>query len=133
VEVDHGGFEGFVAEEVLDGAGIGSGAHGVGGEGVTQGVWGDAAGDAETVDGGPDLLGDAFIGGVPAVACADAVGGEEELPGEFSGGVAIFLGESAGELDEAIANGEITLMQDAACGEVSLQGGDHEAGEDGEA
>jgi hypothetical protein len=77
VDVDHGGGEVPVAEELLDGADVGAVFEEVGGEGVAQGVAGGAAAGEGALDGWLDGLLDGALEDlfVPVVAAALAGGG----------------------------------------------------------
>src|SRR5882672_10468865 len=86
VDVDHRGRDVAVAEELLDGPDVVAGLEEMGGEGVTEGVTGDAFGEAGT--GGGELDGALEHGLVDVGAAPEmgrmvkvkARGGEEPLP-----------------------------------------------------
>ena len=57
------------------------------------------------------------------------MGGEEVLPGEFAGGVGVFFGQGVGEVDFAIAGGEVFFVEEADAFDLALQVGDNGFGQ----
>lgn len=134
-----GGFDGFVAEEALDGADIGAGLEEVGGEGVAEAVWGEAFIDLGVAGGLADEVLEGGVGDVVAAAGAGVgvlggpFGGEEPLPFPGGAGVLVFSGEAFWEPDW----GEVALAVGGVEGfealEVFFEWEDEFFGEDGDA
>ena len=116
VEVDHGGGDVGVAEDVLEGADVGVGIEEMGGEAVPEDVAGDALGDV-------GFLGCFFelpLHGVfeEVVAgeftrfrmCAEFGCREEKAPGEIGGGVGVFSLEGEGKVDGGTVGLEVLLV-----------------------
>lgn len=110
-----------MAKPVLDGLDVVAGTHGVTGEGVAQCVRGDARGEASGSTGNAHLFSDSFIGSVPTVLSANDGGREQPLPAEFAGSVFVFHGKPTRQLNEAVAIGEVNIMERLAPGEMPLQ------------
>ncbi len=127
VGVDHGGAHIFVTEEFLDGADVVAVLKKVGSEGMAEGVAGDAFGQAGLLGGLAD--GALQAGGVYVVAAllagarvAGASGSRKEvLPAEFASGVGVFFGQGVGEIDFAIAGGQVFLVQEADAFDLAAQ------------
>ncbi len=115
--VDHGGLDIFVAEEFLDGADVIVVFEQVGGEGMAEGMAGDALVYTSRYGGCAD--GPLQAARIQVVATGDAgtwiyrklIGWENVLPEPFAGRVGIFAVERIGEIDGAIALGQIFLVQ----------------------
>ncbi len=105
-----------MAEELLDGADVVAVLEQVGGEGVAEGVTGDALGEAG--QGGGLLDGALEAGGAEVVAadvtCAriggEAGGGEDELPDPIAAGGGELAVEGVREEDEPLAGSQVALV-----------------------
>jgi len=147
VGVDHGGFDISMAEEFLDGADVPSavlrvnsaGFEEVGGEAVAKGVGGDVFADF----GGQGSLAHGFLDAAFVEVMATdhagtgvygkAVGGEDVLPDPFAGGVGVFFGQGVGEVDGAVAGGQVGVVQLFGLLELEAERFDGAGGEHGEA
>jgi hypothetical protein len=101
-----------VAEKGLDLADVVAGLEEVGGEGVAEGVAGDALGDGGAACGGDDGAVEGGGVGVPSGGAAGLVaaedgGGEDELPGEFVTGTGALVAEGVGDGGVAAAAGDV--------------------------
>ncbi len=138
VGVDHGGFEAFVAEEFLDDADVVALDEEVGGEGVAEGVAGDAGVEAGELGGdGDGFLEDGFVEMVAAELVGFevqvvAVGGEEPLPGPGLAGGGGFSVEGEWEFYPAGTALEILLVLFSYLLDVGSEGSVEGGGQDGE-
>jgi hypothetical protein len=104
-------------QQFLDGTDVVPGLQEVGGEGVAKGVGGDGFGDAGSACGFPD--GPLKGSRVQVVAPDDARTGvrretrgrEDPLPAPFSFSIGVLAGQGIGEIDGAIALGQVLLVE----------------------
>lgn len=150
--VNHGSAHVFVAEEFLDGTDVPSTTLRVnstvleemGGEGVAEGVGGDAFAKARFLNG---LFDGALEGGWVEVMAEEALPpgpfakhplgaprgrgksgvagelrcGEEVLPDEFAGGVGVFGCQGVWQVDFAEAGGEVFFVEEADAFDLTAQ------------
>lgn len=129
VEVDHGGGDVGVAEEVLDGAYVDAAFEEVGCERMAQGVAGGGFREACLAGCVFEL---ALHGGFMDVVTGDSAGSrvrakgcgrEEELPRPLAGGAGVFSQEGFGHVDVAASACEVIGVFLAFFGEVFFQAG----------
>ena len=59
-------------------------------------------------------------------------GGEEVLPSEFAGGIGVFFCQGVGEVDFAVAGGQVFFVEEAGAFDLAAQVGDDGFGEGGD-
>jgi len=104
-------------------------------------VWGRGKTLAPTVDAGPfGSPADGALEGAEAHMAADeagagvhrqAWGGEDPLPGPFPSGVGVLAGQGIGQVDGAVALGQVLLVQAPDLLKMFLEGFDQRLGQDG--
>lgn len=125
VQINHGGGDIGMAEEVLDGADVGFGFEEVGGEGMAQGVGGDALGDSGLAHGVADLARHGVVVEViagefsGARVRAEGGGGEEPVPTPLATGVGPFAEQGLGHVAVSGTGGETLEMVFPEACEVS--------------
>lgn len=135
--VDHGGLDVLVAEEFLHGADVVAFLQQLGGKGVAEGMGRYGFFDAGLFGG---VVDGALQGRRVDVVAADnagqrvggaLAGGEDELPGPFPRGAAVFFAEGIGEDDLTVAFGQVFLVQGFSILQQLFQFGDEAVGQDG--
>jgi len=134
VGVDHGRLHVFVSQQLLHGADVVAGFKEVGGEGVAESVAGDALVDPRSTGGSFDrFLEAAFVNMVATYHAGAGVfgklGGGEDV--SFPAGFGIFAFQGIGEVDAAVASGQVFFVYSFHMPEVLWQEGNDGLGEDG--
>jgi hypothetical protein len=129
VEVNHGGGNIRVPEDVLEGADVGVGIEEMRREAVAQGVTGDALGDGGLFEGFFELslhgvFEEVIAGEFPgAWMGAKFGGGEKEAPGELKWGIGIFALQGEREVDGGTVVFELFLVLGSEFIEVDFEMG----------
>ena len=127
VGVNHRGLDVFVSEQLLDRPDVMSGHEEVGREAVAECVRADLLGDVRFPCGTSDgSLNHRFVEVVPpddtgARVGAAGAGREDVLPLPFAVGVGVLTGQSVGQVDAAVAVGQVLLVEGTNFAQVILQ------------